>query len=210
MKNVYFLSSRRLGLAWVLAGLAAVLPLQALSQAYPTKPVKVLVGFTAGGAVDLIARSVGQVMSAGLGQPVVVERPPAGWTGTPAPASPASRLPPARCRRALPRLRPGGPSSPTRPSASTRPATPARRSSSRCATTWASRATSSCRPPATAPTTAPWSMPVAFQRRQGARRGHGEAQRHRRRTAGNCTPPACAACASTSSSAWSTSRPRTS
>jgi hypothetical protein len=35
MKNVYFLSSRRLGLACVMAGLAAVLPLQALSQAYP-------------------------------------------------------------------------------------------------------------------------------------------------------------------------------
>jgi 2-pyrone-4,6-dicarboxylate lactonase len=80
MKNVYFLSSRRLGLAWVLAGLAAVLPLQALSQAYPTKPVKVLVGFTAGGAVDLIARSVGQVMSAGLGQPVVVENKPGAGT----------------------------------------------------------------------------------------------------------------------------------
>jgi tripartite-type tricarboxylate transporter receptor subunit TctC len=80
MKNVYFLSSRRLGLAWVLAGLAAVLPLQALSQAYPAKPVKVLVGFTAGGAVDLIARSVGQVMSAGLGQPVVVENKPGAGT----------------------------------------------------------------------------------------------------------------------------------
>jgi tripartite-type tricarboxylate transporter receptor subunit TctC len=80
MKNVHFLSSRRLGLAWVMAGLAAVLPLQALSQAYPTKPVKVLVGFTAGGAVDLIARSVGQVMSAGLGQPVVVENKPGAGT----------------------------------------------------------------------------------------------------------------------------------
>jgi hypothetical protein len=80
MKNVHFLSSRRLGLAWVMATLAAVLPLQALSQVYPAKPVKVLVGFTAGGAVDLIARSVGQVMSAGLGQPVVVENKPGAGT----------------------------------------------------------------------------------------------------------------------------------
>ena len=39
MKNVHFLSSRRLGLACVMATLAAVLPLQALSQVYPAKPV---------------------------------------------------------------------------------------------------------------------------------------------------------------------------
>ena len=64
MKHFHFLSSSRLGLACVMATLVAVVPLQALSQAYPTKPVKVLVGFTAGGAVDLIARSVGQAMQA--------------------------------------------------------------------------------------------------------------------------------------------------
>ena len=46
--------------------------------------------------------------------------------------------------------------------------------------------------------------------RQGARRGHRQAQRQRRGAARDCTPPACAACASTSSSAWSTSRRRTS
>ena len=69
MKNVHFLSSRRLGLACVMATLAAVLPLQALSQVYPAKPVKVLVGFTAGGAVDLIARSVGQVMQTSVHKP---------------------------------------------------------------------------------------------------------------------------------------------
>jgi tripartite-type tricarboxylate transporter receptor subunit TctC len=80
MKNVHFLSSRRLGLACVMATLAAVLPLQALSQVYPAKPVKVLVGFTAGGAVDLIARSVGQVMQVGLGQPIVVENKPGAGT----------------------------------------------------------------------------------------------------------------------------------
>ena len=47
---------------------------------------------------------------------------------------------------------------PTRRSASTRPATRRSSSSMRCATTSASRATSSCRRPATAPTTARWSM----------------------------------------------------
>ena len=63
--------------------------------------------------------------------------------------------------RALPRVRPRRASFRTRPSGSTRPATRARRSSSRCAITSASRATSSCRPPATAPTTARWSTRAA-------------------------------------------------
>ena len=75
-----------------------------------------------------------------------------GWTGTPTRASPASSCRPAPSTRiatcsALAR------SSPTRRSASTRHATPPRSSCSRCATTSASRATSSCRPPVTAPTT---------------------------------------------------------
>ena len=47
------------------------------------------------------------------------------------------------------------------------------------------------------------------ERRQGARRGHREAQREPTPNCRPCTPPACAACASTSSSAWSTSRRRT-
>jgi hypothetical protein len=101
------------------------------------------------------------------------------------------------------------PSSPSRPSASTRPATPARRSCSRCATTWASRATWSCRPPATAPTTARWSTPAApaAARRAAWPPSSAASPTPNCRT---CTPPACAACASTSSSAWWTSRPRTS
>jgi 2-pyrone-4,6-dicarboxylate lactonase len=40
------------------------------------------------------------------------------------------------------------------------PCDASKRSCLRCATTWALPATSSCRPPATAPTTAPWSMPA--------------------------------------------------
>lgn len=80
MKTAHFLFSRRLGLVGVLVAVAAILPLQASAQAYPAKPVKVLVGFTAGGAVDLIARSVGQVMQVGLGQPLVVENKPGAGT----------------------------------------------------------------------------------------------------------------------------------
>ena len=50
------------------------------ADAYPAKPIKIIVGYSAGGAVDLIARSVGQRMSALLGQPVIVENKPGAGT----------------------------------------------------------------------------------------------------------------------------------
>lgn len=63
-----------------LALLFGLLPLQTTAvmaqtagQAYPTKLVRVLVGFTAGGPADAIARIIGQKMSELGGQPVVIE-----------------------------------------------------------------------------------------------------------------------------------------
>jgi tripartite-type tricarboxylate transporter receptor subunit TctC len=50
----------------------------AAADTYPSKPVKILVGYSAGGAVDAIARSVGQRLSISLGQPVIVENKPGG------------------------------------------------------------------------------------------------------------------------------------
>ena len=45
----------------------------AMAQAFPSKPIKVVVPYPAGGVVDIIGRAVGEQMSKNLGQPVVVE-----------------------------------------------------------------------------------------------------------------------------------------
>lgn len=58
--------------AFVAATLAAAAPL-ALAQAYPNKPIRILVGYNAGGGVDAVARMLAQRLPAQLGQQVVVE-----------------------------------------------------------------------------------------------------------------------------------------
>ncbi|RYZ11005.1 MAG: tripartite tricarboxylate transporter substrate binding protein [Comamonadaceae bacterium] len=45
----------------------------AFAQAYPNKPIKLVVPFTAGGGYDVLARAVGLRMQTALGQPVVIE-----------------------------------------------------------------------------------------------------------------------------------------
>jgi tripartite-type tricarboxylate transporter receptor subunit TctC len=69
------------GLARILlaAFLLAVAPTLAPAQPYPTKPVRVLVPFAAGGAVDVLARTIAQALSKTWGQQLVIEnRPGAG------------------------------------------------------------------------------------------------------------------------------------
>ena len=55
----------------VLTGLALCLSAQA--QTYPSKPIKMIVPFPAGGTTDIVARIVAQRMSEAMGQPVVVD-----------------------------------------------------------------------------------------------------------------------------------------
>src|SRR4051812_30919034 len=56
--------------------LAAMLPAGVLAQAFPSKPIRIIVPYSPGGTTDLLARLVGQKLSERLGQPVVVENKP--------------------------------------------------------------------------------------------------------------------------------------
>ena len=63
------------------AATAAAAPRVAQAQPYPTRPVRIMVGYPAGGVSDIFARLVGQWLSERLGQSFVIEnRPGAGGT----------------------------------------------------------------------------------------------------------------------------------
>jgi tripartite-type tricarboxylate transporter receptor subunit TctC len=51
-------------------------PAPAPAQAFPAKPVRIIVGYSAGGGNDVIMRIVGQKLGENLGQPVVIENKP--------------------------------------------------------------------------------------------------------------------------------------
>jgi tripartite-type tricarboxylate transporter receptor subunit TctC len=66
------------------AGLLCAVVSQAQAQtpgaAWPSKPLRIIVGYSPGGAVDVIARALGQQLSTALGQAVVIENKPGGGT----------------------------------------------------------------------------------------------------------------------------------
>ena len=70
-------SSRRRVLH-LIAGAAALpaLARTAWAQAYPARPVRIMVGLAAGGGTDIVARLIGQWLSERLGQPFVIENRP--------------------------------------------------------------------------------------------------------------------------------------
>ena len=64
----------------MLTVLACGVVLSVQAQSYPNKPIKVVVGYAAGGAVDVVARTIGQSISSSMGQPVIVENKPGAGT----------------------------------------------------------------------------------------------------------------------------------
>ena len=71
---------RRHVLTALVSGAAVITTLRAQAQGFPAKPVRIIVGYTAGGAVDIIARALAQQLQASLLQPVIVENKPGAGT----------------------------------------------------------------------------------------------------------------------------------
>jgi tripartite-type tricarboxylate transporter receptor subunit TctC len=64
----------------LLAGVIALTAGAAFAQAFPTRPIRVIVPYPAGGATDFFARTVFPKMGEGLGQPMLVENRPGAGT----------------------------------------------------------------------------------------------------------------------------------
>lgn len=66
----------RTALSALALALFALATQHASAQAYPSKPIRMIVPFTPGGSTDILARAIGQKLTEAWGQPVVVENVP--------------------------------------------------------------------------------------------------------------------------------------
>src|ERR1700704_4565825 len=66
----------RNALGVLLLGTVLVAPATAHAQPYPTRLIKIIVPYAAGGAVDIVARTIGQPLAEALKQPVIVDNRP--------------------------------------------------------------------------------------------------------------------------------------
>ncbi|MGH8713933.1 MAG: tripartite tricarboxylate transporter substrate-binding protein, partial [Casimicrobiaceae bacterium] len=72
---VLFIRAVAAALAWLLVAF----PSFAAEPLYPSRPIRLVVPFPAGGSLDVVARAIGQKLTAAWGQPVIVDnRPGAG------------------------------------------------------------------------------------------------------------------------------------
>src|SRR4051794_3988516 len=62
-----------LALATVLLATSGLVATQCVAQDYPTRPVRIIVPFGAGGPADVTARQIGSILQENFGQPFVVE-----------------------------------------------------------------------------------------------------------------------------------------
>jgi tripartite-type tricarboxylate transporter receptor subunit TctC len=69
-------SSRKFARLIVLCGLSFLIPEGASALDYPTKPVRWIVGYTPGGATDIVARIMGQWLSERMGRQFIIENKP--------------------------------------------------------------------------------------------------------------------------------------
>jgi tripartite-type tricarboxylate transporter receptor subunit TctC len=83
-----------------LATSAATLPIISIiarAQTYPTKPVRIIVNLAAGGGTDFLARLIGEYVSRGIGQQVVIENKVGAGGLVGAEAVPTARQMATRC-----------------------------------------------------------------------------------------------------------------
>jgi tripartite-type tricarboxylate transporter receptor subunit TctC len=85
--------SRRVALAACVVGAASLSGWGAQAQDYPTKPITLIVPWTAGGSTDITMRAMAEVASKHLGQPIVIDNK-AGGGGTVGPATMAATAKP--------------------------------------------------------------------------------------------------------------------